>query len=171
MTGTDEARAPSGPRFAARASATSSAWTWRPVSRLNPRPRTRPVGDTTSAPTENAVGDGTQRRARATACPIHRARLRADGRAGAVALFLLDEADNGISGAVVELTDLQTGKKVAIFTEEGGKYQFSDLERNHDYEVKASYKGVPSEVRKASSLGEQQLILNLRIPPPQPGDK
>src|SRR5947207_5416372 len=79
----------SGPRFAARASATSSAWTWRPVSRLNPRPRTRPVGDTTSAPTENAVGDGTQRRARATACPIHRARLRADGRAGAVALFLL----------------------------------------------------------------------------------
>ena len=84
---------------------------------------------------------------------------------------VLDDADNGISGAVVELTDVQTGKKAAIFSEEGGKYQFSDLERNHDYDVKASYKGVPSEVRKASSLGEQQLILNLRIPPPQPGDK
>jgi len=84
---------------------------------------------------------------------------------------VLDEADNGISGAVVELTDLQTGKKVAIFSEDGGKYQFSDLERTHDYEVKASYKGAPSEARKASSLGEQQLILNLRIPPPQSRDK
>ena|SRR5437879_4520079 len=78
---------------------------------------------------------------------------------------VLDEADNGISGAVVELTDLQTGKKVAIFSEEEGRYKFSDLERNHDYEVKASYKGAPSEARKASFLGEQQLILNLRIPP------
>jgi hypothetical protein len=84
---------------------------------------------------------------------------------------VLDEADNGISGAVVELTDLQTGKRVAIFSEDGGKYQFSDLERNHDYEVKASYKGAPSEARKASFLGEQQLILNLRIPPPQSSDK
>ena len=84
---------------------------------------------------------------------------------------VLDEADNGISGAVVELTDLQTGKKLAIFSEEGGRYTFSGLERAHDYEVKASYKGAPSEVRKASSLGEQQLILNLRIPPPQSSDK
>ena len=84
---------------------------------------------------------------------------------------VLDEADNGISGAVVELTDLQTGKKVATFSEEGGKYRFSDLERAHDYEVKASYKGAPSEVRKASSLGERQVILNLRIPPPQSSDK
>jgi hypothetical protein len=83
---------------------------------------------------------------------------------------VLDEADNGISGALVELTDLQTGKKAAIFSEEGGRYQFSDLELTHDYEVKAGYKGTSSETRKASSLGERQAVLNLRIPP-QTSDK
>lgn len=80
---------------------------------------------------------------------------------------VLDQNDNGISGAAVELTDLQTGKKVDIFSEADGRYQFSDLSTVHDYQVRATYKGVASETRKASSLEERQLILNLHIPPPQ----
>ena len=79
---------------------------------------------------------------------------------------VLDQNDNGISGAAVELTDLQTGKKVDIFSEADGRYQFSDLAPTHDYQVHATYKGVSSETRKASSLEERQLILNLHIPPP-----
>ena len=79
---------------------------------------------------------------------------------------VLDANDNGISGADVELTDLRTGKKFDIFTESDGQYKFSDLVPTHDYEVRATYKGVASQTRKASSLLEPQLILNLQIPPP-----
>jgi len=160
MTGTDEARAPSGPRFAAWAGI--SVWS---------------VADPVCGVTAR------RRAARGLVCLLAvsdwQLFLGADNGLAkkkketprAISGRVLDDADNGISGAVVELTDLQTGKKAAIFSEEGGRYQFSDLERNHDYEVKASYKGAPSEARKASFLGEQQAILNLRIPPPQSSDK
>jgi len=77
---------------------------------------------------------------------------------------VLNEADDGLAGAVVELTDLKTGRKVAIVAEEGGRYQFSDLELTHDYEVKATYKGASSDTRKASALGERRVVLNLKIP-------
>jgi len=84
---------------------------------------------------------------------------------------VLDEGDNGIAGASVELKNVQTGKKVAMFTQEDGRYQFSDLRPTEDYEVQASYKGASSEVRKASSLDtRQKIVLNLRISlPKSPG--
>ncbi|HEV2495614.1 MAG TPA: carboxypeptidase-like regulatory domain-containing protein [Terriglobia bacterium] len=80
---------------------------------------------------------------------------------------VFDRNDTGISGATVELTDLQTSKTVAIYTGSDGRYQFSDLDLTHDYQVRASYQGVASETRKASSLEERQLVLNLHIPPPK----
>lgn len=80
---------------------------------------------------------------------------------------VFDQNDTGISGATVELTDLQSGKTIAIYTESDGRYQFSDLSPTHDYQLRASYNGVSSETRKASALEERQLILNLHIPPPK----
>lgn len=80
---------------------------------------------------------------------------------------VFDKNDAGISGATVELTDLQTSKTVAIYTTSDGRYQFSDLDLTHDYQVKASYQGMASETRKASSIEERQLVLNLHIPPPK----
>lgn len=82
---------------------------------------------------------------------------------------VLDQADNGIAGATVTMTDLQTGKKLAAYTREGGQYEFSDLLESHDYEVQAEYKGASSEVRKASSFDTRnRIVLDLRIPPPKP---
>jgi carboxypeptidase family protein len=80
---------------------------------------------------------------------------------------VFDQNDAGISGATVELTDLQTTKTVAIYTGSDGRYQFSDLDLTHDYQVRATYQGVASETRKGSSLEERQLVLNLHIPPPK----
>ncbi len=81
---------------------------------------------------------------------------------------VLDEADDGIVGATVELTDLQTGEKLATYTKEGGRYQFSDLQPTHDYEVRANYKSLSSEVRKVSSFDNRnRIVLNLSIPPPK----
>ncbi len=82
---------------------------------------------------------------------------------------VLDQDENGIVGATVQLTDLHTGKKIAVVTEEGGHYQFSDLEPSHDYEVQATFKGASSETRKYSSFDSRnRLVLNLKISPTKP---
>ncbi len=78
---------------------------------------------------------------------------------------VLDGSENGIPGASVALTDLQTGKKYAKYTGENGLYEFSDLDPHHDYEVQASFKGASSEARKVSSFDTRnKIVLNLRIP-------
>lgn len=82
--------------------------------------------------------------------------------------IVLDQAENPVVGATVELSDIQTGQRVGIYTEDGGRYQFSDLQTTHDYEIQASLKGTSSEVRKVSSLDTRNIIvLNLKIPAPQ----
>ena len=63
---------------------------------------------------------------------------------------MFDEAENTIQGATIELTDIQTGKVLDIYSQEGGQYQLSDLRFDHDYTVKATYKGLSSEVRRIS---------------------
>ena len=78
---------------------------------------------------------------------------------------VLDDADNGISGAAVELTDLTANKKVSIYTAPDGVYKFGNLDPAHDYQVRAIFKGSSSETRKASRLDDRhQIVLNLRIP-------
>jgi hypothetical protein len=80
---------------------------------------------------------------------------------------VFDPSENAIDGAAVELTDVQTGKVLDIYSENGGKYQYSDLRFDHDYTVKAMYKGLSSEVRKVSMLETRTpLTLNLTIPNP-----
>ena len=80
---------------------------------------------------------------------------------------VLDDSSSPIVGAAVQLTDTTTGKTLGIYTENGGRYVFAELKPTDDYQVQASYKGRQSEVRKASSLGDESLVvLNLTIPPP-----
>jgi hypothetical protein len=81
--------------------------------------------------------------------------------------IVVDESENPIVGAVVEMTDVQTGKKSAMFTQDGGHYQFSGIDQDHDYKIQASYHGVTSQTRTASSFDNRNTIrLNLQIPPP-----
>lgn len=78
---------------------------------------------------------------------------------------VFDEAENPIQGAAVELTDLQTQKVLDIYSQDGGQYLFADLRFDHDYTVKATYKGASSEVRRVSILESRaHLVLNLTIP-------
>jgi len=79
----------------------------------------------------------------------------------------MDEADNFIQGAAIELTDLQTKKVVDVYSREGGQYQFTDLRFDHDYTVHATYKNLSSEVRQVSSLDTRTpLVLNLTLHKP-----
>ena len=80
---------------------------------------------------------------------------------------VLDPKDNGLDGATIALKDLQTGKTIEVFTENGGRYQFTDLRFDHDYELRASYKGVKSETRQVSSFDTRfRLVINFTFPPP-----
>ena len=80
---------------------------------------------------------------------------------------VFDEAENVIQGASVELKDLETGKVVDIYSQEGGQYQFTDLRFDHDYTVKATYKGSSSEERRVSMFDTRtRPVLNLTIHKP-----
>ncbi len=82
---------------------------------------------------------------------------------------VMDKASNPISGAAVELNDLTSGKKIAIYSQEDGSYQFAGLRLDHDYELQAHYQGEASEVRKVSSVEPRnRVVINLRIPPDNP---
>jgi hypothetical protein len=82
---------------------------------------------------------------------------------------VLDGSENPIAGATVELTDKYTSKKVAIYTQESGQYQFTDLNPNHDYELQAQSQSKFSELRKVSSLDDRDnIVVNLRIPSSPP---
>jgi Carboxypeptidase regulatory-like domain len=80
---------------------------------------------------------------------------------------VLDAANNPIVGATVELTDETTGTTLGLYTEAGGRYQFTQLKPTDDYKIRATYKGQASDVRHASSLDDRGIVvLNLTIPPP-----
>jgi hypothetical protein len=79
-----------------------------------------------------------------------------------------NDSEAPIVGAVVEMTDVQTGKRSVMYSQDGGHYQFSGLNAGHDYKIQATYKGISSEVRTASSFDTRNTIrLNLQIPPPK----
>ncbi len=78
-----------------------------------------------------------------------------------------DTAQNPIFGATVELADVQTGKVLDLYSQESGDYQYSDLRFDHDYTIKAIYKGSFSEVRKISMFETRwHLVMNLTVPTP-----
>ena len=84
-----------------------------------------------------------------------------------IAGVVLDADDNPIVGASVELNDVQASKKFAKYSQEGGKYQFADLDPKHDYEVQASFKGMSSELRRVSTLDDRHLVVvNFTLTPP-----
>lgn len=79
---------------------------------------------------------------------------------------VLDPAGNGIAGAAVVMTDLSTQKTTAIYTGEGGHFEFTGLSLNQNYAFQAHYKGKSSAVRKVSYWDTRmRLVLNLYIPP------
>jgi Carboxypeptidase regulatory-like domain len=81
---------------------------------------------------------------------------------------VLDASENGIAGAAVEMTDLTTNKKTAIYAGPGGSFVFTGLKTSEDYQFRATYKGQSSETRKVSSWDiRMRMVINLHIPPPK----
>ncbi len=104
------------------------------------------------------------------ACLLFASALAAKQKAPAtktVSGIVVDKAEKAIGGAEVSIKDLQTGKTMAIYAEEDGRYQFSGLDPHHDYTVQAKFKGAASETRQVSSIDSRsKLVINLTISPP-----
>ncbi|HUY13316.1 MAG TPA: carboxypeptidase-like regulatory domain-containing protein [Terriglobia bacterium] len=82
---------------------------------------------------------------------------------------VMNAASNGVDGATVELTDLQTNKTLASYTLNGGHYSFDGLDPHHDYQVQAKFQNKISRVRTVSSVSPfNQVVINLTLAPAKP---
>ena len=71
---------------------------------------------------------------------------------------------NPVDGAHVLLKDLKTLSIRSATTRDGGKYRFSGLSVNSDYEVKADYQDMTSETRRLSMFDERkEPVLDLKL--------
>jgi len=78
--------------------------------------------------------------------------------------MVFDDAGDPIEGATVELADLQDGKILDMYSQKTGTYQFAGLSLNHDYKIKAKYKGASSEERRISMFDTRtRPVVNLTI--------
>jgi hypothetical protein len=77
---------------------------------------------------------------------------------------VMDKSDSPISGSVVFLKNTRTNSVRSNYTDDTGKYRFSGLDPNADYEVHAEKDGAKSSTRTVSSFDSRKEIdLNLKI--------
>jgi carboxypeptidase family protein len=79
--------------------------------------------------------------------------------------MVLDKSEDAIPGAIVFLKNLQNKTVKSSFSDDGGKYRFSGLDPNTDYEIHAEFKGDVSPTRRLSALDDRKdIYMNLVIP-------
>ena len=79
--------------------------------------------------------------------------------------MVVDKAENPIPGAIVFLKNLQNKTVKSSFADDDGKYRFSGLDPNTDYEIHAEFKDDSSPTHRLSALDDRKDIYrNLTIP-------
>jgi hypothetical protein len=74
--------------------------------------------------------------------------------------------DQGVVGAVVQLTDTKTKYVRSFYTQEHGHYYFNGLSPDIDYELRASFQGAKSPVHTLSVFDSRKdAIVNLKLGP------
>src|SRR5580658_1251721 len=75
-----------------------------------------------------------------------------------------DKSENLVSESVVFLKNTRTNVVRSSYTDTTGKYRFSGLDPNADYEVHAEKEGYKSATRTVSSFDSRKdITLNLKI--------
>ena len=75
-----------------------------------------------------------------------------------------DKSENLVSESVVFLKNTRTNVVRSSYTDATGKYRFSGLDPNADYEVHAEKEGSKSSTRTVSSFDSRKdITLNLKI--------
>ena len=79
--------------------------------------------------------------------------------------MVVDKGEDAIPGALVFLKNMQSKTVKSSFADDDGKYRFSGLDPNADYEIHAEFKGDVSATRRLSALDDRKdIYLNLTIP-------
>jgi len=79
--------------------------------------------------------------------------------------MVVDKSEDPIPGAIVFLKNLSNKTVKSSFADDDGKYRFSGLDPNTDYEIHAEFKGDSSPTHRLSALdGRKDIYLNLVIP-------
>lgn len=77
---------------------------------------------------------------------------------------VLDKSENLVSESVVFLKNTRTNVVRSSYTDNTGKYRFSGLDPNADYEIHAEKAGSKSATRTISSYDSRKdITLNLKI--------
>ena len=78
--------------------------------------------------------------------------------------IVTDEADNPISGAIVQLENMKTLQIRSFITKEKGDYYFSDLSTDIDYKLHAENHGMISSTKTLSSFDSRKTAtMNLKV--------
>jgi hypothetical protein len=77
---------------------------------------------------------------------------------------VVDDQQNPVVGAVVQLKNAKTLQVRSFITQDKGAYQFHGLDPNVDYTLKAQFKGAWSAERTLSTFdSRKQPVMNLTI--------
>jgi hypothetical protein len=77
---------------------------------------------------------------------------------------VLDKSENPVSESVVFLKNSRTNIVRSSYTDETGKYRFSGLDPNADYEVHAEKEGAKSTTHNITAFDSRKdITLNLKI--------
>lgn len=78
--------------------------------------------------------------------------------------FVTDEADNPISGAVVQLENMKTLQIRSFISKEKGDYYFGDLSTDVEYKLHAENHGMTSSTKTLSPFdSRKEATLNLKV--------
>ncbi|HUI75990.1 MAG TPA: carboxypeptidase-like regulatory domain-containing protein [Candidatus Acidoferrum sp.] len=78
--------------------------------------------------------------------------------------FVVDKSDSPVSGGIVYLKNLRTNQIRSYISENDGRYRFSGLDPNADYEVHAEKDGAKSTTKTVSSFDSRKdIVLTLKI--------
>ena len=78
--------------------------------------------------------------------------------------FVVDRSDSPISDAIVYLKNLRTNQVRSYISENDGRYRFSGLDPNVDYEIHAEKDRAKSPTRTVSSFdSRKEIVITLKI--------
>ncbi len=85
---------------------------------------------------------------------------------------VVDPDDQPVVGAVVQLKDMRSLQIRSFITEAEGKYHFSGLKTEIDYQVKALHNGMSSASKTVSLFDTRKIaVLNLKLEKEKEKDK
>jgi hypothetical protein len=78
--------------------------------------------------------------------------------------LVLNADDKGVPGAVVQLKDMRTLQIRSFISQDGGKYHFSELKVDNDYQLKADHDGGTSGWKTLSVFdSRKEPVMNLKL--------